>query len=126
MKLRVKGDSIRLRLTRAEVERLAAEGCVEEKVHVSPNASFSYQLRRAPSVGSLTATLQDHVIEVQIPEESARRWCNSDAVTLESVQRHGDVELRIVVEKDFACLAPRSGEDESDQFRHPRAKGSQS
>jgi hypothetical protein len=27
--------------------------------------------------------------------------------------------LRILVEKDFACLAPREGEDESDMFPNP-------
>jgi hypothetical protein len=29
--------------------------------------------------------------------------------------------LKILVEKDFACLAPREGEDESDMFPHPKA-----
>ncbi len=27
--------------------------------------------------------------------------------------------LKILVEKDFACLAPREGEDESDMYPHP-------
>jgi hypothetical protein len=30
-----------------------------------------------------------------------------------------DAELRIVVEKDFACLTAREGEDESDNFPNP-------
>ncbi|MGH8167708.1 MAG: DUF7009 family protein [Woeseiaceae bacterium] len=28
-------------------------------------------------------------------------------------------ELSILVEKDFACLAPREGEDDSDKFPNP-------
>jgi hypothetical protein len=32
-----------------------------------------------------------------------------------------DAELRIVVEKDFACLTAREGEDESDNFANPNA-----
>ena len=28
-------------------------------------------------------------------------------------------DLQILVEKDFACLAPREGEDDSDAFAHP-------
>ena len=27
--------------------------------------------------------------------------------------------LKILVDKDFACLAPREGEDESDMIPHP-------
>ena len=33
-------------------------------------------------------------------------------------------KLAILVEKDFACLAPREGEDESDMFPHPDAGSS--
>ena len=31
----------------------------------------------------------------------------------------GDL-LKILVEKDFACLAPREGEDETDMYPHPQ------
>ena len=34
MKLRMKGDSLRLRLTRGEVQELARTGRVEERVHI--------------------------------------------------------------------------------------------
>jgi hypothetical protein len=34
--------------------------------------------------------------------------------------------LGILVEKDFACLAPREGEDESDMYPHPEAKQGES
>ena len=30
-------------------------------------------------------------------------------------------KLRVIVEKDFACLTPRDGEDESDMYPHPKA-----
>jgi len=36
------------------------------------------------------------------------------------VQPQAVGDLRIIVEKDFACLAPRSDEDESDNFAHPK------
>jgi hypothetical protein len=119
MKLRMKGDSLRLRLTRGEVQELADAGRVEERVHISPQGVLVYRVQRAPAAAALGATFADGVIEIQVPERVARDWCASDAVTLDGVQRHGAVDLRIVVEKDFACLAPRSDEDESDNFPHP-------
>jgi hypothetical protein len=42
-------------------------------------------------------------------------------VTLAHEQALPDGSLRITLEKDFACLAPREGEDESDNFPHPQA-----
>ena len=56
-----------------------------------------------------------------MPDQAAREWCNSELVTLEYSKHTEDGELQIVVEKDFSCLVPRAGEDESDQFPHPLA-----
>jgi hypothetical protein len=119
VKLRMKGDSLRLRLTRAEVQQLAQTGSVEERVHISAQGVLVYRIRGVPPQAALGATFDNGVIEIQVPEHTAREWCESELVTLDAVQRHGAVDLRIVVEKDFACLAPRSDEDESDNFRHP-------
>ena len=119
MKLRIKGDSLRLRLTRGEVQQLAEVGRVEERVHISPQGVLVYRVQRAPAAAALGAAFADGVIEIQVPETIAREWCASELVTLEAVQHHGAVDLRIVVEKDFACLAPRTDEDESDNFPHP-------
>lgn len=116
----MKGDSLRLRLTRGEVQQLAQAGRVEERVNISADSVLVYRLQRAPAAAALAATFENGVIEIQVPEAAAREWCASERVTLEHVQRHGAVDLRIVVEKDFACLAPRSDEDEADNFRHPK------
>jgi hypothetical protein len=120
MKLRIKGDSLRLRLTRGEVQRLADSGGVEEHVHVSPQGALIYRLQRVSAGVPLGATFANGVIEIQVSTEAADRWCTSELVTLEHTQHHGSVALRIVVEKDWACLAPREDEDESDNFRHPK------
>lgn len=120
MKLRIKGDSLRLRLTRAEVQSLADSGSVEEHVHIGPQEELIYRLRRVTGRAPLGATFADGVIEIHVSEQAADRWCTSDLVTLDHTQQQGNVNLRIVVEKDWACLAPREDEDESDNFRHPK------
>jgi hypothetical protein len=124
VKLRMKGDSLRLRLTRGEVQQLAQQGCVEERVHISAQGVLVYRIRRVPAQAALGATFDAGVIEIQVPDDTAREWCESELVTLDAVQHYGDVDLRIVVEKDFACLASRSNEDESDNFRHPSDRSS--
>jgi len=63
-------------------------------------------------------------VEIQIPEAAAREWCTTELVTLEREQPVPGGTLRIVLEKDYACLAPRNEEDESDNYPHPdRASG---
>jgi hypothetical protein len=116
----MKGDSLRLRLTRGEVQQLAQTGRVEERVHIGAHGLLIYRLQRAPAAAALGATFDNGVIEIQVPDASAREWCDSELVTLDGMQRYAAADLRIIVEKDFACLAPRTDEDESDNFPHPK------
>jgi len=122
MKLRMKGDSLRLRLTRGEVQQLAQAGRVEEHVHIGERDVLTYRLQSTAAATAIGARLASGLIVIELPEDAARQWCTSDLVTLEHVQRQGASALHIVVEKDFACLAPRTDEDESDHFAHPKAR----
>ena len=68
------------------------------------------------------AFLSDSKVTVRLPESSVRAWANSEQVSISGEQQHNNGEkLVILVEKDFACLTPREGEDESDMFPHPQA-----
>lgn len=121
MKLRIKGDSLRLRLTQGEVRSLEEQGIVTDAIHFGPDSKLEYRVRRDGSVDELTAKCQAGAIEVYVPDAAAFEWCRSDLVTLECTRRSAAGELRILVEKDFTCLVPRAGEDESDHFPHPKA-----
>ncbi len=122
MKLRIKGDSLRLRLTQGEVSLLGETGAVEDRVRFGPGAALVYRLRRDPAASDVRATFVNGAVEVRVPEKTALAWCTSDEVTLSGTQAAAaDAELRIVVEKDFKCLTEREGEDESDHFKNPNA-----
>jgi hypothetical protein len=120
MKLRIKGDSIRLRVTQGELASFASTGAVEDRIRFGAQHALVYRLARDPRASSLSARFEGSTILVGVPEADARRWCESNEVTLAATQSREGAELRIVVEKDFACLAPREGEDESDNFPHPQ------
>lgn len=121
MKLRIKGPTLRLRLTQGEIRALLEEGVVEERVPFAPGASLVYRLRRDAGCSEISASFRNGVVEILVPEGSAREWCTSERVTLAHEQALPEEALRITLEKDFACLAPREGEDESDNFPHPDA-----
>lgn len=121
MKLRIKGPTLRLRLTQGEIRALQDEGEVEDEVPFAPGVSLVYRVKRDASAREIAASFHDGVVEVLIPEANAREWCLTPLVTLTYEQSLPDGALRITLEKDFACLAPRAGEDESDNFPHPEA-----
>jgi hypothetical protein len=121
MKLRIKGPTLRLRLTQGEIRALLEEGQVEERVPFAAGASLIYRLKRDAAAGEIAASFHNGVLEILIPEGNAREWCLTSLVTLAHEQALPNGSLRITLEKDFACLAPREGEDESDNFPHPEA-----
>ncbi len=119
MKIRIKGDSIRLRLTQTEVKDLNATGNVEDAVHFSPNAKLTYRVMRSTS-GDISCSFTNDCISLSIPSNELNAWANSEQVSIESESQIDDGRvLRILLEKDFACLTVRQHEDESDMFPNP-------
>ena len=122
MKLRVLDNSIRLRLTRTEVDTVAKEGLVKGHVVFPGQNAFSYILESSPATVNSEAHISNNVLTIRVPEAEIKAWAGSDEVSIDAKQGLDDGgALKILVEKDFACLAPREGEDESDMFPHPQA-----
>ena len=122
MKLRVLDNSIRLRLTRSEVDALNTDGLVRGRVRFAGSNTFDYVLESSPATVKPEAHISNNVLTVRIPILDIQNWAGSEQVSIDSQQGLDDGEqLRILVEKDFACLAPREGEDETDMFPHPDA-----
>ncbi len=122
VKLRVRDNSIRLRLTRSEVELVRADGLVRGRVPLAGANNFDYVLESSPATIKPEAHISNNVLTVRVPEAEILRWSGSDEVSISATQKLADgVELGILVEKDFACLTPREGEDETDMYPHPMA-----
>lgn len=119
MKLRIRDNSLRLRLTRGEVGALAREGRVASAVAFPGGGRLEYALESAASPAALAAEYAADCVRVILPEAAVRDWASSEQVSISGEQSLGDDALSILVEKDFACLTPREGEDESDMFTHP-------
>ncbi|HEY8520792.1 MAG TPA: hypothetical protein VIN61_11980 [Gammaproteobacteria bacterium] len=122
MKLRVRGNSIRLRLTKSEVERLATAGVAEDAVRFAPQAELRYRVEVVPD-GPLAARYADSSVTVLVPRQALERWLDPQEVSMRGEQALGGGEmLKILVEKDFACLVPRPDEPVEDLFENPRAE----
>ena len=119
MKLRLQGNSLRLRLRQGEVRRLVENGSVEERTEFKP-VGFVYALSVADAE-TVSASFEANRIVVSVPRAVAREWATSDQVGIEASQRtpSGDV-LRLLVEKDFECIDAPPGESQEDAFPNPR------
>lgn len=118
MKLRIRGNSIRLRLTRSEVDQLVENGSVQERVEFGRGKSrFSYRLVADDGIDGPSAIYEMDEMTISISRTAADNWKNAETIGIESFQSLGDdSELRILIEKDFACQKTRVGENDSDAF----------
>jgi hypothetical protein len=114
MKLRLQGNSVRLRLTRSEVARLRETGLMEESVDFGAGAALAYRLQTRLEPGAMETAYRQGILTVSISKEAAQSWAGSEEVGLYS--QFG--ALAISVEKDFRCLT-RPGDDERDAYPHP-------
>ena len=123
MKLRIRGNSIRLRLTKSDIALFAAAGTVEERVEFGfAKPALCYRLERIPDEDTTRARFEDACLSISIPAADADNWIESEQVGIEATQPiDNEKVLRILVEKNFACLAERVNEDDSDAFTNPRA-----
>lgn len=119
MKLRIKGNSIRLRLLRSEIERFAAEGKIVDET-VFGASVLRYSLQASPDASLVHALFENDEIAIILPDAMARDWISSDMVGLDVEQPIGDgKKLTILVEKDFACLDRPDDPDLDDAFPNP-------
>jgi len=126
MKLRLKGNSLRLRLTQSEVARLGDGGRVEEIVRFGTDETqiLVYELVVEPEGETLTASFQNNRITVKLPHDLARELIKTARVGVSGEQflENETGVLSLLIEKDFACLDGDSGEDQSDAFPNPNIK----
>jgi len=117
MKIRIKGNSLRYRLTKSDMYRLSHEGYLEDRTNFGKR-ELVYVIQKT-SKNELSAFFDDNVICLQIPGSMIEELEKTDRVGFEDKQ--GD--LLLLVEKDFTCLE-NVDEDQSDNYPNPLAEKS--
>jgi hypothetical protein len=124
MKLRIKGNSLRLRVSRSELARFQAAGRIEETIHftAAPEATLTYALESALRPSPVSVQYGTRAVTIILSQDRARIWEAQNEVGIYTTLDMGPAgSLEVVVEKDFACL-DRSNEDNSDTFTNPLAR----
>lgn len=117
MKIRIKGNSLRYRLTKSDINKLAENGYLEERTAFGTQ-TLIYALQ-SNSDKNLSARFENNKITLCMPYHLVDEWCITDRVGFEN-NNNG---LFLLVEKDFKCL-DNVAEDQSDNYPNPLSKDS--
>jgi hypothetical protein len=121
MKLRIKGNSLRLRVSPSEVTRLLETGRIEETIYFAAgdDARLTYALEHTPQAAGMTVRYTPQQVTVVVSSSAARQWTDGKDVGLYGETSTNDGTLELAVEKDFACLDKAAAEN-VDTFPHPQ------
>ena len=123
MKLRIKGNSLRLRLLQSELATFLDIGRIEATIQFTTEegGNLTYTLGHDRSTSSIAVRYADRAITVVLPTAVAESWAKGAQVGIyASVDLGNKGRLEVSVEKDFACRDLGDVENE-DTFPHPSA-----
>jgi hypothetical protein len=114
MKIRIKGNTLRYRLTKSDVSALGTNGYLQEKTDFAGRPLY-YSLK-STGEKELSASFMDNNITLFVPNKMVVELTNTDTVGFENECG----QLKLLVEKDFTCL-DNVDEDQSDNYPNPLA-----
>jgi hypothetical protein len=109
MKLRLEQNSVRLRLSDAEVAQFAETGQVAYTIAFGPSAAqvLRYSLERQPAqldAAAVQVRYEAGVLAVEVPASLAHEWTSTEKIGFSAQILVADgQQLRILVEKDLDC-----------------------
>ena len=120
MKIRIRGNSVRLRLSMSEVESFGKEAFLEDKTEFV-NGVLIYSLRSHADIMELSADYKNNSLTVFMPLAMQKEWVSTDIVGFNNNMDIGNGKhLFLLVEKDWVCI-DNAIEDQSDNFPNPNS-----
>ena len=116
MKLRFRGNTIRLRVNQREVKDLAAGTPLTEQVHFPDECALSYTLQQGARPD---ASFRDGRIVVAVPSEQIRQWAAGNDIGIYFELAADGARLKVAIEKDLECV--EGGPEEYDADAFPRS-----
>ena len=117
MKVRILGNTIRLRVKMFETDAILEKGMIEEVLEFGPSEENKLRFRVLKGDDSFVIEQAGLTISVIVPGTLVKKWATTDLVGFEEVitTTKGSV-IKVLIEKDFACL---DGEREEEEGSYP-------
>lgn len=116
MKLRIRGNSIRLRLLKSEVANLRGTGVVADSTEFPGGSKLTYRIAWEPEAASVSASFVNDVLSVHVPKAELLAWAEDEEKVGIEAEADG---LSILIEKDFVCLTRTDDPDNLDAYPNP-------
>jgi hypothetical protein len=118
MKIRIKDNSIRYRLTKTEVKQLCTQYFITSQTVLASN-TLTYNIQVQDNIENLSADFVANTITLFFPKVDADAWYENEIITHQhTIKTINGSLLKLVLEKDFVCL-DHSDEDQSDNYANP-------
>src|SRR5690349_15750914 len=118
MKIRIRDNSVRIRLSKSEVALFAKEGHVEERTEFV-NSALVYAVKRSADE-TLSADFVNGNLTLYVPANILQFWASTDLVGLDyNMPLPNGNHLYLLIEKDFKCIDAPITEDQSDMYENP-------
>jgi len=119
VKIRIKRNSIRYRLTKTEVETFCSSGYFEETTDFGTK-KFTYALKAKEGIDTLDAEFKGDAITLFLDKEKSKDWYKTNQVGFNQIVRKtSGTTLTLLIEKDFVCM-DETIEDQSDKYPNPK------
>ena len=123
MKIRIKDNTIRFRLSNTDLKKLQKKGKVVSTCTFGTSQEFKYSVvsKKKGNSEFLCIDLKKNHIRIELAASDVKEWAKTDLEGFDAYMDNGTkAGLYVLLEKDWQCLKPR-GEDESDLFPNPNA-----
>lgn len=122
MKIRIRGNTVRFRLTKSEVETLCTTGTVKDRTQFS-SSDFIY-IVKSSNTNDLKIDFVQNGITLFISSKLLQDWHKDERIGFyHSLRTVAGNMLDLALEKDFICLDTRD-EDQSDNYPNPKLEES--
>lgn len=122
MKLRIRSNSVRVRVDRRDLAELLDRGRVIDALRFGPGSAhtFTYAVMiGAAPPGRPRADYAAGLLVVTIDPASAGAWAAGDRVGFDEEQPVEGGTVHVILEKDFACLDRPAGDEAEDAWAFP-------
>jgi hypothetical protein len=112
MKIRIRGNPLRVRLTPFEVAELIDAGGVENRTQFGEDPSLTLLIRLQLSSLHAAAGVEfvGRRITVSLPQAQAKRWAEANDLDIYSIEPWG---FKLLIEKDLRCMHRRTPQRQS-------------
>lgn len=117
MKIRILGNTIRIRVKMFETDALKDTGMIEEVLSFGPDDTDKLRFQVMAGDEDFAIVRDPMIIRIVVPQALVHTWATTDLVGFEElITTSKGAQINVLVEKDFACL---DGDREEEEGSYP-------